>query len=45
MTLHLSDEDYLSINSFHLLNRYMCKRNHLSYKNITKCYLPDILPG
>ena len=43
--LYLSDVDHLSINNFHLLNQYICKRNHLSYINALIYYLPDILPG
>ena len=42
MILHLSDEDHIAINNFHLLNRYICKRNHLSYINVLKYYLPDV---
>ena len=45
MTLHLSNEDHLSINNFHLLNRDICKRNHLSYITVLKYDSPDILPG
>ena len=44
MTLHLSDENHLSINNFNLLNRSLCKRNHLAYINVPKYYLHDILP-
>ena len=45
MTPDLSDKHHLSINNFHLLNRYISKISHLSYINVLKCYLPDVFPG
>ena len=39
MTVHLSDEDYLSINNFHLQNLYYRLYKLLEY------YLDDKLPG
>ena len=45
MTLYFPGEELVSINNFHLLNRYLGKRNHLVYINDLKYYLLDILPG
>ena len=45
MTPHFSDEDYLFINNFHLLNRCLCKGKHFTYIYVLKYQLPDILPS
>ena len=45
MTPRGSDEDYLSINNFYLLNRCLCKGKHFTYINVLKYQLPDILPS